>query len=178
MSKTTIISVIAAIFILFFASQVVDRPENTDVQPENDTPVATDVSTIEDGADNPDIPASPAPSGRQIEVYNGIRVPENSTTLDLSGRGLTGSLKAEVRMLTQLRELNLSGNQFTGLPAEVGQLRELRVLNLSGNPFTGLPYELGNLQNLELLDLRNTDYAPADLERIQASLPASTQILK
>lgn len=117
------------------------------------------------------------PAGGSIEVYDGVSVPKNSTTLDLSGRGLTGSLKAEVRELSQLEVLDISNNNFTGLPAEVGQLSKLRVVNLSNNPFTGLPYELGDLQNLETLDLRGTDYALADLDVIKESLPDTTEIL-
>jgi Leucine-rich repeat (LRR) protein len=115
--------------------------------------------------------------GTKVEVYKGISVSDSSTTLDLSGQKLTGSLKAEVRLITSLVELNLADNDFTGIPAEIGQLSELRILNLSGNPVTGLPYELGNLQKLEVLDLRNTSYAKADLEVIKAKLPKSTTIL-
>ena len=111
-----------------------------------------------------------------VTVYDGIKVPIDSTSLDLSGRNLSGSLKAEVRKLTALRELNLSHNQFTGLPAEVGQLRALEVLNLSYNPLTGLPHELGQLSNLHVLDLRGTNYSQQDLDVIKAQLPSSTQI--
>jgi len=115
--------------------------------------------------------------GTKVEVYAGISVGDKSTVLDLSGKQLTGSLKAEVRHLQALTELNLSNNQFTGIPAEIGQLSELRVLNLSGNPVTGLPQELGNLQKLQILDLRNTSYAPQDLAIIKAKLPKTTKIL-
>ena len=114
---------------------------------------------------------------KTITIYDGFSFPEKTTGVDLSGNGLTGSLKAEVRHLTELRELNLSNNKFTGLPAEVGQLVKLQTLNLSNNPFTGLPSELGNLQNLKVLDLRGTNYAPQDLKVIQANLPESTQVL-
>jgi hypothetical protein len=117
------------------------------------------------------------PGGAMVTVYDGISVSVSSQTLDLSGKGLTGSLKGEVRLLTELRELNLSGNKFTGLPSEVGQLSKLEVLNLSNNPLTGLPYELANLKNLKTLDLRGTQYAKADLEVIKKGLPATTQIL-
>lgn len=121
-------------------------------------------------------PSLPSLSG-SIEVYNGISVVKNAQVLDLSGRGLEGSLKAEVRQLTELRELDISDNNFTGLPAEVGQLSKLQKLNLSNNPFTGLPYELGNLKNLEVLDLRGTQYAKQDLAVIQKSLPASVVVI-
>ena len=85
--------------------------------------------------------------------------------------------KREIRFLTNLKELNLSGNNFSGLPAEIGQLANLEVLNLANNPLTGLPQELGNLKNLKVLDLRGTQYAAQDLVGIKASLSSSVQIL-
>jgi Leucine-rich repeat (LRR) protein len=115
--------------------------------------------------------------GTKVEVYDGLSFGNKTTVLDLSGRGLTGSLKAEVRILTALTELDLSNNEFTGIPAEIGQLSSLRVLNLAGNPVTGLPHELGNLQNLEMLDLRKTSYSKPDLDVIVAKLPETTTVL-
>lgn len=97
--------------------------------------------------------------------------------LDLSNNMLEGALQAEVRFLSNLIVLDLSNNGFTGVPAEVGQLHKLEVLNLSHNNLTGLPYELGNLQNLKILDLRGNEYSKDDLARIQAELPATTQVL-
>ena len=114
----------------------------------------------------------------RVEVYDGISIAKSTRILILSGRGLSGSLKAEVRNLTELEQLDLSNNDFTGLPAEVGQLSKLRILNLSNNPFTGLPYELGNLKNLEVLDLRGTQYANQDLEVIKEGLSPDVTILK
>jgi Leucine-rich repeat (LRR) protein len=115
--------------------------------------------------------------GKSVAVYDGINVSEGTTVLNLAGKGLTGSLKGEIRFLSNLKELNLSNNKFTGLPAEVGQLTKLEVLNLSSNPLTGLPQELGNLKNLKVLDLRGTQYAKQDLEVIKRGLSAGTQIL-
>lgn len=97
--------------------------------------------------------------------------------LDVSGNKLTGALPAEVRKLSNLRSLDLSDNQFTGVPAEVGQLSKLEYLDLSNNPITGLPYELGNLKNLRTLDLRGTNYAVQDLAIITQGLPPTVQIL-
>lgn len=116
------------------------------------------------------------PSGKSIEIYDGISVNENTESLDLSGRGLSDSLKAEVRHLTKLKTLNLSNNNFTDLPAEVGQLQQLETLNLSNNPFTGLPHELGNLNSLQILDVTGTQAATFDLDIIKAKLPAGTVI--
>jgi Leucine-rich repeat (LRR) protein len=99
------------------------------------------------------------------------------TTLNLSHNALTGALPAEVRHLSNLKVLDLSDNQFTGVPAEVGQLSELRELDLSNNPITGLPYEIGNLKKLERLDLSGTRYSKQDLEVIKNGLSAEVLIV-
>ena len=52
-------------------------------------------------------------TGQQIEIYNGISVDANEYVVDLSGRGLEGSLKAEVRHLKNIEVLDLSNNRFT-----------------------------------------------------------------
>lgn len=100
----------------------------------------------------------------------------NLTNLNLSNNLLSGSLPAEIRLLSKLRSLDLSNNNFTGVPAEIGQLSQLEILDLSGNAITGLPHELANLKNLKSLDLRNTSYSKADLEIIKKGLPASVVI--
>lgn len=130
---------------------------------ENDTPYARDIygTTADNGKPEP-----------LVEIYDGISVSKDVTKLDLSGRNLTGSLKAEVRHLSQLEELNLSDNQFTGLPAEVGQLSELRIIDLSNNQFTGLPHELGNLKQLKTLNVSGNETSGFDLEVITGALPA------
>lgn len=117
------------------------------------------------------------PLSKEIEVYTGISIMDSVETLDLSGRGLSGSLKAEIRFLTQLKELDLSDNNMTGLPAELGQLSQLELLDVSNNPITGLPHEIGNLQNLKVLDLRGTEYSASDLVMIKQKLPLTTQII-
>jgi Leucine-rich repeat (LRR) protein len=117
------------------------------------------------------------PNGAMVTIYDNVSVAANSQTLALSGKGFTGSLKGEIRLLTDLRELNISGNKFTGLPAEIGQLAKLEILDLANNPLTGLPHEIGNLKNLRTLDLRGTQYSEQDLVIIKKGLPTSTQIL-
>ena len=97
-------------------------------------------------------------------------------SLDLSDNILTGALQAEVRHLKNLRSLDLSGNNFTGVPAEIGQLSKLEILDLSDNRITGLPYELGNLSNLKILRLTGNNYSAADLAVITSSLPPSVTI--
>lgn len=97
--------------------------------------------------------------------------------LDLSHNAIGGALQGEVRFLSALRTLDLSHNNFTGVPAEIGQLSSLTTLDLSYNPITGLPNELGNLKNLRTLDLRGTRYAVQDLETIKKGLSANVEIL-
>ncbi len=111
------------------------------------------------------------------KVPNDIFTRTDLLTLDLSNNNLTGALPGEVRHLTSLRSLNLSYNEFTGVPAEVGQLKDLEYLNLAHNELTGLPYELGNLSHLRELILTGNNYSKTDLEIIKKSLPASTKII-
>ncbi len=96
--------------------------------------------------------------------------------LDLSNNSLEGSLQAEVRMLKNLKVLDLSNNKFTGVPAEIGQLKNLEVLDLSNNSITGLPNELANLSNLKLLNLQGNDYSKVDLVGIKQKLPSTVEI--
>lgn len=96
--------------------------------------------------------------------------------LDLSRNKLTGALQAEIRHLQNLKVLDLSNNQFTGVPAEIGQLNELEVLDLSNNNITGLPLELANLTNLKVLNLKGNDYSKTDLGFIKEKLSVSTII--
>lgn len=91
--------------------------------------------------------------------------------LDLSHNNMSGAMPAEVRHLTNLRKLNISFNQFTGLPAELGQLRNLEELDVSNNRLTGLPYELGNLSHLRRFVLTGNNYSEQDLAIILKTLP-------
>jgi Leucine-rich repeat (LRR) protein len=97
--------------------------------------------------------------------------------LNLSNNQIDGSLQAEVRHLQNLTILNLSDNNFTGVPAEVGQLKNLEVLDLSNNQLTYIPNELGNLSSLKVLDLSGNNYSAVDLETIKENLPSSTTII-
>lgn len=98
--------------------------------------------------------------------------------LNLSNNKLTGAIQAEIRHLSNLKVLNISNNQMTGLPAEIGQLKNLEILDVSNNNLTGLPYELGNLQNLKVFNLSGNNYSQQDLEKIASNLPPTVEIIK
>ena len=68
--------------------------------------------------------------------------------LDLSFKGLTGSLPSEIGNLVNLKYFDCSGNQLTALPSEIGNLVNLTDLWCNNNQLTALPSEIGNLVNL------------------------------
>lgn len=177
-----IFGIISLLFVLALGvwwtaeSTKTQAPVQNDIQTESEENRYQDaINSAEEAAEK--LSGSISLSSKSVFVADGVTVPDDIRVLDLSNRGLSGSLKAEVRELKNLKEIDISNNNFTGLPAEVGQLSQLETLNLSNNPFTGLPYELGNLKNLKVLDLRGTQYAKQDLEVIKEGLPSDVKIL-
>ena len=62
----------------------------------------------------------------------------NTTTLDLSNSGLTGTIPPEIANLNKLTHLDLSGNQLSGsLPSEMADMTNLNYLDLSNNQLSG-----------------------------------------
>ena len=96
------------------------------------------------------------------------------TELDLSGNaGLTGRIEPEFGNLTLLDKLDLSnGGWNEWLPVQLGNLAQLTQLDLSGNSFSGaIPTELGSLGRLDSLDLssnRLTGSIPGELGSLGA----------
>ena len=90
----------------------------------------------------------------EVTLWGVVYSIENTTELDLSGSGLTGSIPPEIGNLTNLTELDLEGNQLTGsIPSEIGNLTNLESMYLSNNQLTGeIPIEICNL-NVELMVL-------------------------
>ena len=73
-------------------------------------------------------------------------------SLDLSGNQLE-ALPESLGQLTQLQWLHLGENQLTALPESLGQLTQLRELYLGTNQLEALPESLGQLTQLQSLDL-------------------------
>lgn len=190
MLKTLVISVLALIIVVL----VVDRPnvEDSTVKEDfSDSEVNTPVPKLEEVSDpiksvtKKVIEVLPASKEKTLDLSGqGLsKTPDyvfgtiDIEVLNLSNNNLDGALQAEVRHLQNLRILDLSNNNFTGVPAEVGQLGKLEELNLSNNSLTGLPYELGNLSNLKILNLKGNNYAKQDLDIIKQGLSSDVVIL-
>eukprot|EP00884_Botryococcus_braunii_P019768 jgi/Botrbrau1/6475/Bobra.0034s0049.1 len=87
--------------------------------------------------------------------------------LDLSSRGLTGTLPAAWATMSQLFYLQLSNNNLTGtLPASWANMSQLPYLDLDNNNLTGtLPAAWATMSQLSYLYLRNNN--------LTGTLPAS-----
>jgi hypothetical protein len=75
-------------------------------------------------------------------------------SLDLSGNQLT-ALPTSLSQLTQLESLDLSRNQLRMLPESLCQLAQLRHLIFHGNALVALPEWLGKLSHIEGLSFDN-----------------------
>jgi len=102
------------------------------------------------------------------------------TQLSLDHNQLTGSIAPFIAKLagpngnSVIKALYLDGNQFTGdLPAEFGMFSNLTNLGLYDNGFTGsLPMSLMNLTRLQELDYKNTSLCEPQDAAFQAWLTA------
>lgn len=79
-------------------------------------------------------------------------------SLALYANNVSGSLPAEVELLTELREVYFGDNSIAGsLPSEIAKLTHLTQITLGNNTLTGTIHPLfGNLVTLESLDLHGT----------------------
>ncbi|XP_019056481.1 PREDICTED: probable LRR receptor-like serine/threonine-protein kinase At1g07550 isoform X3 [Tarenaya hassleriana] len=67
-----------------------------------------------------------------------MSTPPRIVSLDLSSRGLRGTIAPSIQNLTKLQQLDLSNNNLTGrVPEFLANMKSLLVINLSGNNLTG-----------------------------------------
>ncbi|KAL3714075.1 hypothetical protein ACJRO7_006078 [Eucalyptus globulus] len=81
-------------------------------------------------------------------------------SLDLSRRNLSGVIPADIRYLSGLAHLNLSGNAFEGpLQAVTFELTELRTVDISHNSFnSSLPLEISKLKSLRIFNAYSNNF--------------------
>ncbi|XP_039052126.1 leucine-rich repeat receptor-like protein kinase TDR [Hibiscus syriacus] len=82
------------------------------------------------------------------------------TSLDLSHRNLSGVIPPEIRYLTSLVNLNLSGNYFEGpLQPSIFELSQLRTLDISHNNFNStFPPGVSKLRLLRIFNAYSNDF--------------------
>ena len=101
----------------------------------------------------------------------------NVTVFKIDHNQLKGSLIGEIRQMSQLKTLDVSYNNMTGMPAELGQLHSLETLNYSHNNISGLPNELSQLKNsLKEFDLTGNPLTSSQISKLQVALP-NTKII-
>ncbi|KAH9606355.1 hypothetical protein KSS87_023345 [Heliosperma pusillum] len=93
------------------------------------------------------------------------------TGLDLSSRGLTGTISPFIGNLSFLTALELYNNSLSGnIPEQLGRLIRLQVLRLRNNTLVGeIPSNVSNCVNLRLFSLGNNN--------LQGKLPAGLRAL-
>ncbi|WP_442267697.1 leucine-rich repeat domain-containing protein [Tenacibaculum sp. ZS6-P6] len=95
------------------------------------------------------------------EVPSSINVFSELKTLNLRGDQIE-TLPAGIGSLPELLSLNLSSNSLTTLPLEIGNLPKLEILNLSSNLINSLPLEFYNISTLKSLFLNNNQILTLD----------------
>lgn len=96
-----------------------------------------------------------------IDTWYGVTLGTGGcvSNLDLSGNNLYGNLPTELRNLTRLMSMNLSGNSLTAIPNGIDNFAILESLNLSNNDFSStISNEFGYLPNLKVLNLSGCSF--------------------
>ncbi|KAJ1288606.1 hypothetical protein BS78_02G100700 [Paspalum vaginatum] len=99
--------------------------------------------------------------------------------LDLSSRGLDGTVSPAIGNLTFLRSLNLSVNTLQGeIPPSIGSLRRLRRIDLSQNMLTGaIPSNISRCISLRVVDIDTNKGLQGSIPDEIGSLPYLTYLV-
>ncbi|VVA98198.1 unnamed protein product [Arabis nemorensis] len=87
-------------------------------------------------------------------------------SLNLTNRGLSGSLSPSINKMTALKDLWVGKNKLTGPIPDLSPMTRLETLHLEDNQFSGaIPESLAQLPNLRILSLKNN--------RFQGTVPSA-----
>ncbi|XP_055500807.1 leucine-rich repeat-containing protein 63-like isoform X2 [Leucoraja erinacea] len=112
------------------------------------------ILNIDDGAQSLEIPNSESPIKEeeqegQISPYEYVVV----KSMAVGGESLNLRLPDMTRLVSTLKDLNLSFNSFRDIPTEIYQLSCLELLNLRDNPITEISPDIEKLTNLRIFDI-------------------------
>lgn len=97
-----------------------------------------------------------------VSLPEGIAGFKKLRSLDLEGNALTDKAAEVIGSLTQLRSLNINGNQFKTLPKAITCLKHLRELRAAKNFIARVCGGWHNLKHLRSLDLMCNDLPEID----------------
>ncbi|KAJ9167195.1 hypothetical protein P3X46_021863 [Hevea brasiliensis] len=98
------------------------------------------------------------------EISPSISALESLTTLWLPSNSFSGKLPLELLNCSNLRVLNLTGNEMVGVFPDLSSLRNLEILDLSLNYFSGrFPTWVGNLTGLIALSMGQNEYDEGEI---------------
>jgi Leucine-rich repeat (LRR) protein len=118
-------------------------------------------------------PAQMIPNAKTGELENVTQYDQNvhPTSFALRNNHMVGAIVPEIKALTELRTLDLSGNKLSGyIPHTIGQLVQLETLHLSDNYFSGhLHSDFGLLEKVRDIDIQNNQLSgivPTEMKRL------------
>lgn len=109
------------------------------------------------------------------EISPQISQLDSLTTLFLPSNNISGILPSELVNCSNLKVLNVSGNQMVGNVPDLSVLRKLKILDLSINYFTGeFPSWVVNLTDLVGLAVGDNDFDEAEIPEEIGNLKSLT----
>jgi hypothetical protein len=106
----------------------------------------------------------------KMEFYSlsdALRDPTSVTSLRLQRQGLN-SVPPDISKLTNLLELDLSGNEISDAGNSISALTKLEKLDMSGNRLTQIPTAICQLKNLKSLNLSGNRISSGSLACLSA----------
>ncbi|MBN3280906.1 LRC20 protein, partial [Polyodon spathula] len=102
-------------------------------------------------------------------VYKVLRsVTEKIHVITLANNEFKSLTSKFITNFSQLRELNLEGNNLTKLPDVIGTMLHLTTINLAWNKFTAFPEKLTDIKTLERINLEGNEITEVPMDKLAA----------